>query len=139
MIVLDSNVLSALMRPDHDAIVADWLDSQPRSSIWTTSVTVLELRSGIRLLPKGKRRDALNQGLNRLITDLLQRRILAFDLDAAEHAAEIYAVQHKTGRNPGIRDIQIAGIARSRNAGLATRNIRHFKDLNLRLIDPWAS
>lgn len=139
MIVLHSNVLSALMRPDHEAIVVDWLNAQPRPSIWTTSVTVLELRSGVQLLPKDKRRDAFNEALDRLIADVLERRILPFDLDAAEHAAEIYAVQQKTGRNSGIRDIQIAGIARSRHAELATRNVRHFKDLGLRLVDPWSS
>ena len=63
MIVLHSNVLSALMRPDHEAIVVDWLNAQPRPSIWTTSVTVLELRSGVQLLPKDKRRDAFNEAL----------------------------------------------------------------------------
>lgn len=139
MIVLDSNVLSALMRPDHEPSVVKWLDGQPRLSVWTTAVTILEVRSGIRMLPKGPRRAQLSERFGQLIVHALEGRILPFDLDAAEHAAEIYAIQQKTGRNVGIRDVQIAGIARSRKAELATRNIQHFKDLDLRLVDPWSN
>lgn len=139
MIVLDTNVLSALMRPEDDVLAVHWFDSQPRLSIWTTAVTLLEIRSGILMLPKGRRRETLNERFDRIITDLLDQRILPFDVDAAEKSSEIYAVQQKTGRNIGVRDTQIAGIVMSRNATLATRNTRHFDDLDIPLVDPWSN
>ena len=139
MIVLDTNVLSALMRPEEDVLAVRWFNGQPRLSIWTTAVTLLEIRSGILMLPKGRRRETLNERFDRILRDLLEQRILPFDIDAAEKSAEIYAVQQKTGRNVGVRDTQIAGIAMSRNATLATRNTRHFDDLGIPLVDPWSA
>lgn len=138
MIVLDTNVISALMRPELNRRVVEWLDRQPRASIWTTAVNVLELRSGLRLLPESRRRSGLMDALDRLVRDLMEERILPFDLDAAEEAAKIVAARVPNGRTVGTRDTQIAGIAVSRGAALATRNLKHFRDLDISLIDPWA-
>jgi predicted nucleic acid-binding protein len=137
MIVLDTNVISALMRPKlHPEIIA-WQDRQPRSSIWTTAISILEARSGIYLLPMGRRREDLNAGLNALLAQAIMGRVLAFDLDAAEMSAAIIAKRIPQGRNIGTRDTQIAGIVMSRNATLATRNTRDFDDLDIALANPW--
>jgi toxin FitB len=137
MIVLDTNVISALMRPKlHPEIIA-WQDRQPHSSIWTTAISILEARSGIHLLPAGRRRDDLNAGLNALLAQAIAGRVLPFDLDAAEMSATIVAARVPVGRNIDTRDTEIAGIIMSRNATLATRNTRDFDDLDIALVNPW--
>jgi toxin FitB len=138
MIILDTNVLSALMRTAPDAAVAGWLDLQPAESIWITSITLFEARFGLALLPKGKRRQTLEAAFARLIEDDLENRVLDFDSAAAIEASALAAQRQKTGRAMDIRDTQIAGIALARRAVLATRNVRHFADLKVPVIDPWA-
>ena len=137
MIILDTNVLSALMRKLPDAAVVRWLDRQPAESIWITSVTLFEARLGLALLPDGKRRAALASGFERLLEEDLQNRVLDFDTGAAIEAAELAARRQRAGRPVDIRDAQIAGIALARRATLATRNARHFADLKINVIDPW--
>jgi toxin FitB len=138
MIILDTNVLSALMRTAPDAAVAGWLDLQPAESIWITSITLFEARFGLALLPKGKRRQTLEAAFARLIEDDLENRVLDFDSAAAIEASALAAQRQKAGRAVDIRDTQIAGIALARRAVLATRNVRHFADLKVPVIDPWA-
>ncbi len=137
MIALDTNVLSALMRAEPDATVVEWLDRQPAESIWTTAVTVFEIRTGIELLAPSRRRRRLESAFERLITEKLDGRVLSFDTTAADAAGNLAARQQRAGRSIEIRDAQIAGIAVARRATLATGNIRHFRDLGLRLVDPW--
>lgn len=137
MIVLDTNVLSALMTPALNPEPLEWLDRQPPSSIWTTAVNVFESRSAIHLLPAGKRRQSLDAALDELIANILNDRILPFDRDAAEAAARIESRRISKGSNIGSRDTQIAGIAVSRGAALATRNLKDFNDLEIGLINPW--
>ena len=137
MIILDTNVLSTLMRKLPDAAVVRWLDRQPAESIWITSVTLFEARLGLALLPDGKRRTALASALARLLEEDLQNRVLDFDTGAAIEAAELAARRQRTGRPVDFRDTQIAGIALARRATLATRNARHFVDLKIKVIDPW--
>ena len=138
MILLDTNVLSALMRNVPDPVVVDWLDNEPAESIWTTSITVFEIRTGINLLEHGRRRKQLDQNFTRLLTDDLNGRVQAFDQAAALTAGIIAADQQRDGRMVEIRDVQIAGIAASRRAVLATRNIRHFEASGIDLVNPWA-
>ncbi len=138
MIVLDTNVVSALMRHDQAVPVVDWLDDQPTDSVWTTSVTLFEIRFGLELLPSGRRRHALEAAFREVIADDLQDRVLSFDAAAGEAAAAMAATAQRTGHNIDIRDIQIAGIVASRRATLATRNARDFAPLGLTLVDPWA-
>ena len=137
MIILDTNVLSALMRHVPDPVVVSWVDRQPRTSLWTTSVTVLEVRFGLQLLPGGKRRLALMQAFDTLLEKIGQR-VAGFDLDAAEQASGLMASRHKRGRPVELRDTMIAGIVLARHATLATRNTVHFQDVALPLIDPWS-
>ena len=139
MIILDTNVLSALMRTTPDAQVVTWLDRQPAASIWITSVTLFEARLGLALLPKGKRRLTLEAAFSRLLEDDLENRVLDFDAAAASEAATLAADRQRRGRLVDIRDTQIAGIAMARRAIVATRNIRHFQDLAVSVVDPWAA
>ena len=137
MIVLDTNVLSALMRPLSEQPVESWLDRQPAESIWVTSITLFEIHLGLALLPKGRRQQALEEAFDRLLELDLQNRVLDFDAAAAIAAAALSAERQKAGRSVDIRDTQIAGIALSRRATIATRNVRHFQDLEVPVVDPW--
>jgi hypothetical protein len=139
MIILDTNVLSALMKPSPDSEVISWMDEQPRTSVWTTSVTILEIRFGLQVMPLGKRRANLILAFDAVLSDKIEGRIAPFDAVAARLAGDLMAVRHKQGRPGDLRDTLIAGIALSRKAALATRNISHFEDLPLRVINPWAS
>ena len=138
MILLDTNVLSALMRSEPEAVVVDWLDAQPSESIWTTSVTVFEIRTGLELLKPSCRRRHLEAAFERVLNEDLDQRVLAFDVAAADAAGEVVARCQRAGKTVEIRDAQIAGIALARKAPVATRHIRHFRDLGVRLVDPWS-
>lgn len=137
MIVLDTNVVSALMQRTPDAAVIDWLNQQPADSIWLTSITIFETRFALALLPKGRRRDSLEDAFSRLLTEDLDKRVLDFDVTAAVAAATIAAARQRAGRPVDMRDTQIAGIAISRNASLATRNTKHFADVSVDVVNPW--
>ena len=137
MIILDTNVLSALMRHSPEPAVVAWMDRQPRTSLWTTSVTVLEVRFGLQILPGGKRRSALMQAFDSLL-EKIGGRVAGFDLEAAEQAGDLMASRHKKGRPVELRDTMIAGIVLSRHATLATRNVQHFQDASVPLVDPWS-
>lgn len=139
MIILDTNIISALMRHPADEAVIAWLDHQPRSSIWTTSITLLELYYGLQVMALGRKRTALMQRLEILLTEKLERRIASFDQSAAGHAADLMAARRKAGRPVELRDTMIAGIALASNAKVATRNRTHFGDIPNLVIDPWAA
>ncbi|HTR71052.1 MAG TPA: type II toxin-antitoxin system VapC family toxin [Mycobacteriales bacterium] len=137
MIILDTNVLSALMRDRPDAAVITWLDKQPAESIWTTAITVLEVRTGLELLRASRRRTQLESAFDELLRDDLDGRVLAFDTAAANAAGVAVAAAQRRGKSAEIRDYQIAGIALARRATLATRNGRHFEPLGVTVVDPW--
>jgi len=137
MILLDTNVLSALMQHEADPAVVGWLDGQPAESIWTTSVTVFEIRTGIELLERGRRRRRLEQVFAQLLSEDLEGRVQPFDQAAALAAGIIAAARQRAGQAMQIRDVQIAGIASARRATLATRNTRHFEGTGVGLINPW--
>jgi len=115
-----------------------WLDQQPPGSIWTTAVTIFEIRFGIALLPPGRRQRQLADAFEKVLDEDLEGRILPFDNEAAAEAANLAAERHAIGKPLDFRDIEIAGIVSARHATLATRNVRHFKDLGIELVDPWA-
>ncbi len=137
MIILDTNVLSALMRTSPDVAVVDWLDRQPADSIWVTSITVFEARFGLALLPLGRRRLGLERAFERILEEDLANRVLEFDVIAAASAAQLAADRQRGGRAIDFRDTLIAGIAQARRATIATRNTRHFEGLDLQVVDPW--
>jgi predicted nucleic acid-binding protein len=118
-----------------DKQVVDWLDKQPRSSIWTTSVTIVEIRFGLQILTVGKRRSALIQSFEKVL-DKIERRLAPFDTTAARQAGDLMALPHKKGRPGEPRDTMIAGIVLACHAMLATRNISHFEDLSVPVVNP---
>jgi toxin FitB len=137
VIILDTNVLSALMRQIPDDAVIHWLDHQHRTSIWTTSITVFEIQFGLQILPAGRRRTLLTQAFVELLARLGQR-VLTFDMAAAEQASNFMAARHRKGRPGDLRDTMIAGIALAQHAMLATRNTLYFEDAAIPLVNPWA-
>ena len=138
MIVLDTNVLSAVMRREADPSVVAWLDRQPAESLWTTAVTVFEIRFGLELLAPTRRRRQLEDAFTRALEEDFEGRILAFDHEAAREAAGRAAERRPAGKAVDFRDIEIAGIVSARRATLATRNARHFQGLGIEVVDPWA-
>ena len=137
MIILDTNVLSALMRTRPETAVVDWLDRQPADSVWLTSITVFETRFGLALLPRGRKRMGLERAFDRVLTEDLSNRVLDFDSVAAAAAAQLAADRQRAGRVADLRDTLIAGIAQARRATIATRNARHFEGLDVPVVDPW--
>src|SRR5215467_3705232 len=117
MIVLDTNVVSALMNETPDLEVAEWLDSQPRTSVWTTSVTVLEIRFGLQILALGRRRSDLIEAFESFLSKI-EHRIAVFDEAAANEAGELMASRQKLGRSREFRDTMIAGIVLAHSATL---------------------
>jgi predicted nucleic acid-binding protein len=136
MIVLDTNVVSALMLRIPDQKVVSWLNRQPGTSIWTTSITVFEVRFGLEILPKGKRRATLLDDFEKFLHGIHQR-IVPFDSEAAREASVLMAERRIQGRPREFRDTMIAGIVIACHATLATRNIRDFSDIRAKCIDPW--
>jgi predicted nucleic acid-binding protein len=139
MIILDTNVLSVLMRSTPEAAVIEWLDRQPAESVWITTVTVFEARLGLVLLPPGKKRRQLETAFERVLEEDLEHRILDFDTAAAQAAAALAAERQRKGRTVDLRDTLIAAVAVARHATVATRNVRHFSDLSVPVVDPWRS
>ncbi|QVQ25973.1 type II toxin-antitoxin system VapC family toxin [Achromobacter deleyi] len=137
MIILDTNVISEILRPVPDARVVAWLEAQPRTALFTTTVTRGELLYGVRLLPEGQRRVALLEAVLAIFAADLAGQVLNFDGEAADAYAEIAAERRALGRPVSQFDAMIAGIARSRGASLATRNVRDFSDCGINVIDPW--
>jgi predicted nucleic acid-binding protein len=137
VIVLDTNVLSALMQQQPDAQVVAWLDKQPAESIWISSITLFEARYGLALLAAGQRKSLLQERFDQLLQDDLENRVLLFDANAATQAAQVAAERKARGRPVDMRDTFIAGIALARRATLATRNTRHFDDLSVPVVNPW--
>ena len=138
MIILDTNVLSALMQQLPDPQALAWLDAQAAESVWLTSITVFEARYGLALLGAGKRRTLLQQRFEELLQEDLQNRVLQFDTHAATQAAQLAAQRKTRGHPVDMRDTFIAGIALARRATLATRNTRHFDDISVPVVNPWA-
>jgi toxin FitB len=137
MILLDTNVISEFLREAPDATVVRWLNSQARGSIWTTSINVYELRSGLLAMPSGKKQALRLLALELLLTEKIQERIAVFDNATAKKAAELEAAGLKTGRPRDARDTMIAGIVLANHATLATRNIKHFEDIKKWVVNPW--
>src|SRR5688572_5131740 len=137
MIVLDTNVLSEVLKPAPDGRVMVWLKAQPRPSLFTTSVTRGEILRGIRILPDGQRRQGLWDAALKIFNDELAGQVLNYDSDAADLYAQIGAIRRAAGRPISQFDAQIAAVARSRGANLATRNVKDFEGCGIDVINPW--
>jgi predicted nucleic acid-binding protein len=136
VIILDTNVISELMQIKPEPKVVAWIDRQPRSTLWITSITVFEVFYGLEVMPPGRKqtllRNSYGQFLNRV-----GDRIAEFDQIAAEKAAVLMAAREKNGQPRDLRDTMIAGIVLANDASLVTRNVTHFDDIRASVINPW--
>ena len=137
MIVLDTNVLSELLRPKPDSRVLGWLVGQPSAALFTTAVSQGEILYGILLLPAGKRRQKLWDAVHGIFAEDFGGRVLGFDLEAAPLYAEIGAARRSAGRPIAQFDCQIAAMTRAHGATLATRNVRDFEACGIDVVNPW--
>jgi predicted nucleic acid-binding protein len=137
MIVLDTNVLSELMRAQPNEAVLGWLDSQNAQDLRTTAVTVAELLYGIERLAEGRRKAGLRDAADAMLAGELAGRVIAFDENAARYYATLVAAREASGRPISAADAQIAAICRDREAVLATRNGKDFEGTGVTVIDPW--
>ncbi len=135
--VLDTNVVSELMRPAPNAAVLAWLNNQTADTLWLNSVVVSELLYGIARLPDGKRRAQMAQTVRSMLDEDFSGRVLSFDLEAAVVYADLVAMRERQGLPMDVADAQIAAICLAHGATLATRNTKHFEGLGLTLMNPW--
>ena len=139
MIILDTNVISELLRPAPEPRVEHWLSAQDGLNVYLTSISEAELRYGLAIMGNGKRRAALVDAVDRILREDLAGRILPFDSDAAQSYAAIAAARRAAGRPIAQADCQIASIARTRGATVATRNAPDFEGCDIDLINPWTA
>lgn len=139
MVVLDTNVVSELMRANPSRDVVEWLDGQHTRDLFVTSVTEAEIRAGVAILPEGARRRGLLAATERAFGNFFAGRVLSFDSSAARVYAEIFATRQAIGRPLSLADGQIAAIARSRGMVVVTRNLGDFKGAGVDLVNPWAT
>ncbi|MFH2005223.1 MAG: type II toxin-antitoxin system VapC family toxin [bacterium] len=137
MIILDTNVVSELMRPRPNRQVARWISSQPASSLFTTAITEAEIRLGVALLPRGKRREALQSAVTLMFAEDFEDRVLPFGSASTSAFADLVASRRRGGRPISHADAQIAAIARCHGAAVATRNTADFEGCDLKLVNPW--
>ena len=140
MIVLDTNVVSELMKGEPDAALVELAEAAtPPFRLDQHGHCLLKIRLGISLCSTGRRRAQLEQSSMRMLSEKIENRILPFDTAAAEQAATLAAARQRSGRLGELRDTMIAGIAIAHRATLATRHIRHFSDLPIPAVNPWAA
>ena len=137
MILLDTNVISETLRERPDLVVSAWLDEQPEKELWTTSVVIAELLSGIELMPSGRKQKALREAVEEMIVEDFRGQILTFNLPAARLYGQIVASRQRMGRPIREMDAQIAAIARANDAILATRDVNDFAGCDLPVVNPW--
>ncbi len=139
MFILDTNVVSELMRAAPNPAIASWIAERATLNLFLTAVTEAELRFGLAVMPPGRHRDGLATGLERMLKTGFANRVLPFDSGAARAYAEIAAARRRAGRPIAQADCQIAAIARARGMAVATRNVRHFEDMGIEIFNPWDS
>lgn len=139
MIVLDTNVVSELMRPEPAAAPSAWVEAQPPGEMAIAATTAAELLYGVARLPDGARKRTLSAVVIAVVREEFAGRVLPFDAGAAQHYADIVADRERQGRPIGIADAQIAAICRTHSAALATRNTLDFEATGVDLLDPWAA
>ena len=137
MFILDTNVISEILRPEPNGSVVTWFESQPRDQLFTTAITQAEILYGIALMPKGSRREKLSEVAQLIFDEDLEGRILVFGTDAAVHYAELVAARKFSGRPISQLDAMIVSIARLHGASIATRNTPDFDSCGVEVINPW--
>jgi toxin FitB len=139
VIVLDTNVLSELMRSVPETLVTNWVATQSAANLFITTITQAEILHGVLLLPPGRRRDAIEAAADAMFQEDFAGRILPFSSDAARAYAEIAVARRQSGRPISQFDAQIAAVAKSAGASVATRNVADFRECGIKVIDPWRS
>ena len=137
MIILDTNVLSEFMKVVPNPVVMDWIALQVSSEIFVTTITQAEMYYGLALLPMGKRRRDMERAVQQMFDQDFLQQILAFDSTAAVEYAKLASLRRQIGKPIAQADAQIAAIALSKKAVLATRNIADFCGCQLTLVNPW--
>ena len=138
MFVLDTNVLAELMDPEGAVQVLTWANALPRDSLFTTALNQAEVLYGIAVMPEGKRRTSFVVRADAMFSENFRGRILPFDERAAGHFADIASIRRRSGRPAGVIDSQIAAIARLHEMTIVTRNVKHFADCEVPVLDPWS-
>ena len=138
MIILDTNVVSETMKPAPARRPMEWLGAQPAMDVYLTTITEAEVLTGIALMPAGRRRNLVKTAWEALLEQLYGERILSFDRGAAKEVAHVVSSRRRLGRPIALADAQIAAIARSHGALLATRNVADFTGCGVGILDPWA-
>ena len=136
--LLDTNVVSELMRESPEPVVARWVSGHPVEDLFLSAVSEAELRYGAAILPLGRRRETLFFKIEAMLSDAFEDRVLPFDCDTARAYGHIAAARRSAGRPVASADCQIAAIAAARRMRLATRNVRDFEDMGIEIVDPWA-
>ena len=139
IVLLDTNVVSELIRKSPDPAVEAWAAGHPLEDLFFSAVGEAELRDGVAVLRTGRCRQTLVSDIEAMLRDAFENRVLPFDSDAARAYADIAAMRRSAGRRFAPADCQIAAIARSRNMAVATRNVRDFEGIPIEVVDPWAA
>ncbi len=137
MIVLDTNVISELMRIEPAVVVLEWVDRQPADEVFLTAITLSELLYGVARLPDGRRKASLAERVEAIVAEDFDHRVAAFDETAAVHYADVVVLRERVGRPISAADAQITAICRSHGAVLATRNTSDFTGTGITVVNPW--
>lgn len=137
MILLDTNVVSAVMAPTPQKTVIQWLDERDAATLYLSAITIAEITYGLRILPAGTRRRTLRGRFEEFVRRGFEQRVLVFDTAAAEQYAEVMGHRKEIGRPMSVPDGQVAAIARRHQLALATRNVRDFDACGLRIVNPF--
>jgi predicted nucleic acid-binding protein len=137
MLMLDTNMLSEIMRSEPEQKVVDWIVRQPSDELFTAAVCQAEILSGLAVMPSGRRRAELEEAARSMFADDFDGRVLPFDAEAASAYAEVFAARRKAGRPSGTIDLMLAAIARARGASVVTRNVADFEGVGVPIVNPW--
>lgn len=137
MFLLDTNVVSELLRPSPDAGVESWVGDLQATDLYFSAIGEAELRYGVAILPTGRRQAALLSAIDAILREDFVNRILPFDSHAAREFADIVVARRSAGRTVAPSDCRIAAIARSRDMTVVTRNVRHFAHMDIEVVNPW--
>ena len=138
MLMLDTNMLSEIMRPKPEQKVADWIVCQSSDELFTAAVCQAEILSGLATMPISRRRADLEEAARAMFAEDFDGRILPFDSEAAAAYAEMFAARRKAGRPSGTIDLMLAAIARVRGGSVVTRNVADFEGVGVALVNPWS-
>ena len=138
MFVLDTNVLSAMMRSEPDPHVAAWVAGQQTTLLYTVAVCQAEILAGLAIMPDGRRRQALAAAAHAMFLDDFQGRVLPFDMSAAAAYADIFAARRRAGRPTAAVDLMVAAVARTLSASVVTRDTQGFAGCGVTVINPWS-